>query len=177
MAVTTIRRFGRSQGRRTVVRAVGGQVDVRFGDIDTPDIVKYFEELGLRMEDMQPVFDRYGEYIVEEHIPRQFQTQGTPNRWAPLSPKYALWKSIHFPGMPLLQRTQRMKRGFRWEAKPRSLRIINRVTAGQSVRIPRWRFHQDGTSKMPARQMLQISQRDNDKLLELSTEYLEEAQE
>ncbi len=173
----TIRRFGRSQGRRTVIRAVGGQVVVRFGDISTDDIVKYFEDLGLRMSDMQAVFDRYGEYIVDEHIPRQFRARGTPQGWAPLSPAYARWKATHYPGMPLLERTQRMKKGFRWEAKPRSLRIINRVTAGQSVRIPRWRFHQDGTGKMPARKMLQITQRDNDKLLELSQEYLEEAQE
>ncbi len=170
-------RFGRSQGRRTILRVVGGELGYRFGNIHTDDLIEYLQDLGLRMEDLYQVFDRYGEYIVNEHIVQQFQARGTPQRWAALSPEYAKRKALQFPGMPILQRTQRMKHGFRWEAKPRSLRIINRVTAGQRVKIPRWRWHQDGTSKMPARKMLQMTDKDRAKLHEFVDEYLREALE
>lgn len=168
-------RFGRSQGRRTILRVVGGEVGYRFGGIDTDDLIEYLEDLKLRMIDLQPVFERYGEYIVGDHIPNQFAAQGTPRGWAALSPAYARWKAVNFPGMPLLQRTGRMKRGFSFEARPRSLRVINRVTAGQSTNIPRWRFHQEGTSRMPARPMLQFTNKDRDKMHEFVEAYLREA--
>lgn len=170
-------RFGRSQGRRTVLRAVGGEIGYRFGSFDTDDLIEYMDELKLRMVDLQPVFERFGEYIVGEHIPHQFAVQGTPRAWAALSPAYARWKAINFPGMPLLQRTRRMVRGFSFEAKPRSLRITNRVTAGQSVKIPRWRLHQEGTGKMPARPILQFTNKDRDKMHEFTKEHLREALE
>lgn len=156
------------------MRVVGGAMIYRFGSIDTDDLIEYLSDMGLRMEDLQPVFDRYGEYIVNEHIPRQFQAQGTPRPWAALSPEYARQKALSYPGLPILQRTTRMKRGFSWTAKPRSLRVNNRVTAGQSVKIPRWRFHQDGTGKMPARQMLQMTDKDRNKMSEFTAEYLRE---
>lgn len=156
------------------MRVVGGEVGYRFGGIDTDDLIEYLEDLKLRMVDLEPVFDRFGEYIVGDHIPNQFVAQGTPSTWAALSPQYARWKEVHFPGKPILERTGRMKRGFRWEARPRSLRIINRVTAGQSVKIPRWRFHQEGTSRMPARPMLQFTSQDRDKMHDFVEEYLRE---
>lgn len=177
MAYPSLRRFGRSQGRLTVVKVVGGEMHVRFGDIHTDDLVEYLDDLGLRMQDLQPVFDRYGEYLVREHIPGQFRRQGYPKRWAPLSTKYERWKERHYPGRPILVLTGRMRAGFRWEARPRSLRVINRVRAGQGGRgQPRWFYHQHGTDVMPARPMLQITDEDRDTLQAMSREHLEEAQ-
>ena len=169
----SLTRFGRSQGRLTVVKVAGGELVVRYGSIDKDDFAAYLRDIGLRMQDIKPVLDRYGEYIVNEHIPRQFSAQGTPRRWASLSPVYARQKARQYPGRPILVRTGRMKRGFRWEARPRSLRIINRVMAGQKGRgVPRWFYHQSGTRKMPARPMLQFTDADRDKLHEFAEEHL-----
>jgi len=160
----------------TVVKVAGGELAIRFGSIDKDDFATYLENIGLRMQDIQPVLDRYGAYIVNEHIPRQFEAQGTPRRWAPLSRAYAQQKARQYPGRPILVRTGRMKGGFRWEARARSLRIINRVMAGQRGRgVPRWFYHQSGTSKMPARQMLQFTDDDREHLHQFAEEHLREA--
>jgi phage gpG-like protein len=172
----SLTRFGRSQGRLTVVKVAGGELVIRYGSIDKDDFATYLRNIGLRMQDIKPVLDKYGEYIVNEHILRQFVAQGTPRRWAPLSPAYARRKARRYPGRPILVRTTRMKRGFRWEARPRSLRVINRVMAGQKGRgRPRWHYHQEGTSKMPARPMLQFTDADRDRLHEFAEEHLREA--
>jgi hypothetical protein len=169
----SLTRFGRSQGRLTVVKVAGGELVIRYGSIDKDDFAAYLKDIGLRMQDIKPVLDRYGDYIVNEHIPRQFAAQGTPRRWRGLKEPYKSWKARHYPGRPILVRTGRMRRGFRWEARPRSLRIINRVMAGQRGRgRPRWHYHQEGTSKMVARPMLQFTDADRDKLHEFAEEHL-----
>jgi phage gpG-like protein len=77
--------------------------------------------------------------------------------WAALSPKYRIWKQAHYPGRPILVRDGDLRDSVRWtgngpgpggifEATP------NRVIAGTS--IPYGKFHQDGTSTMPARPFL-----------------------
>jgi len=158
------RKFGRAQGRRTVVKVLGGTASLSFGD--TADVIRFYEDAERRLNDLSEPLDQYGRYTVEEHIPRQFAARGTPKRWASLSAKYAAWKAKYYPGRPLLVLSGRMKAGFRWKARKRSLQIINRVTAGQKGNnTPRWRWHQDGTPRMPARPMLQVTDKD---LAELS---------
>lgn len=165
-------RFGKSAGRLTVTKFVGGTMALSFSP-DVIDIIRFLEDREARLLDLQPALNEFGEYIVNEHIPNQFKTQGTPKRWAPLSAKYKRWKDRHFPGRPILVRTGRMKAGFRWEARKKSLRIINRITAGQrGSRTPRWFWHQFGTGKMPARPMLQITDADRAKLVEIVEEHL-----
>lgn len=152
------RKFGRSKGRRTVVNVLGGTVGLAFDD--EADILRFFEDAEGRLSDLSEPLDEYGRYLVEEHIPRQFKRQGTPKRWASLSKKYREWKEKHYPGRPILVLSGRMKAGFRWKARKRSLQIINRVTAGQKNKTPRWQWHQSGTGKMPARPMLQVTDKD-----------------
>ena len=169
---------GSSQGRRTVARVARSRIAVPGADVIVSDsgvadvMVDRLEGLNLRMQDFEPVFDIYGRYIVEKHIPSQFARKGYPARWAPLSPAYAAWKARHFPGKPLLVRMGKMKAGFTWEARKQSLRIINRVKAGQRGGVPRWIYHQDGTDRMPARRMVQIGAKERAKLREIARQHL-----
>jgi hypothetical protein len=169
--MTTRLRRANAQGQKTVAKVIGAELELSstgYAQVFINDL----EALGLRMQDMEPVFDLFGRYIVEQHIPRQFAAHGTPARWAPLSPEYAAWKARHFPGRPILVRSGAMRAGFTWEAHPRSLRIINRVTAGQRSRTPRWVFHQEGTDHMPARPMVQISTADRTRLRQFAAQHL-----
>ena len=169
-----LEKFGESQGRRTVINVVGGDVHIRFASLKETDLMEHLADMGLRMEDVRPVMERFGRYLVEEHIPHQFEVRGTPRPWAGLDQEYARRKAIRFPGMPILEATRRMKKGFSHEARPRSLRITNRVKAGQSAGSkPRWIYHQSGTSTMPARQVLQMRQIDYQKLREFASDHLE----
>jgi hypothetical protein len=66
-----------------------------------------------------------------------------------------------------------MKQGFKSETTKRTLRIINRVAAGQrGNKTPRWTWHQLGTETMPARPMLQINQHDYTRLRQFAQAYV-----
>ena len=165
-------RFGFSQGRKTTVKLVGSEVTVR-NAIEVDDFVAYLEALGMRFDDFQPVMERFGQYLVEEHIPRQFKQRGTPKRWAPLSPQYAAWKRRHYGNLPILMLSGRMAAGFKYETTKRTLRIINRVAAGQrGNKTPRWTWHQNGTATIPARPMLQINKFDYARLRQFAQAYV-----
>jgi phage gpG-like protein len=166
-------RLGLSGGKQTVVSLAGVDLYLRFGKLSTDDFVHDLNDLGLRMNDMRPVLDRFGAYLTNEHIPEQFRRQGTPKRWAPLSPKYEEWKRRHYGRLPILVLTGQMRAGFRWETGARTLRVVNRVKSGQRGRgEPRWVYHQFGTSKMPARPVLQVRPKDIARLRELAREHL-----
>lgn len=47
------------------------------------------------------------EKFVAKTIKNRFDTEGH-GRWEALSPAYKEWKDIHYPGMPILQRTQKL---------------------------------------------------------------------
>lgn len=72
--------------------------------------------------------------------------------WAPLSPTYAAWKGRHFPGKPILVRTGELQTaitggsGYVEKLEP----LIWQV----GVRHPAATFHQRGTSRMPARKLV-----------------------
>ena len=55
------------------------------------------------LEDLTPFWDQMAQPLVVEEIARIFATQGY-GTWAPLSTKYALYKSRVFPGKTILRR-------------------------------------------------------------------------
>uniref|UniRef100_A0A6M3J2S8 Putative tail protein n=1 Tax=viral metagenome TaxID=1070528 RepID=A0A6M3J2S8_9ZZZZ len=76
--------------------------------------------------------------------------------FAPLSPAYAAWKEVHFPGMKILQRTRRLYNSLTdvndadFIYAPEKLRVI----LGTKVRYGR--YHQVGTRRMPRRPILKL---------------------
>lgn len=163
-------------GSKTVVKVVGAQITLRT-NADHAMIAGRLEDLGLAAKDMRGAFDQYGEYIVNKHIPNQFKRQGTPKRWAPLSEKYAQWKRKHYGNLPILVLSGKMRKGFKWQVTPRTMKIVNRVAAGQGGnKTPRWLWHQEGTDNMPARPMLQIGRKDRDMLIKYAHAHLRAAE-
>lgn len=158
------RRFGRSYGRQTIIKSVGGEIRFRFDDVHTDQWAKLYEEVGLAMEDMEPVFDEFGRYMVSESIPATFKARGRPRRWALLSESYALRKFGRRRAIATLVDTGKMKWGFRHRAFPRTLRIEN------SRRY--WMFHQLGTRKMPQRAIVQFLRQDKTKFLDIAHEHV-----
>lgn len=77
-----------------------------------------------------------------------FSSRGE-GRWPQLSPKYAAWKARNFPGRPILVRTEELKKSL-----TQSTRLLSRSefdVAILSSDVEYAKFHQTGTSKMPAR--------------------------
>jgi phage gpG-like protein len=88
---------------------------------------------------------------------RQFASQGAyaSGGWPPLSPKYAKWKALHYPGKPILRRTDE---------------LFESLTIGPAIRITEpqllvigsdvdyGRYHQTGTDRMPRRRPVELTE-------------------
>lgn len=72
--------------------------------------------------------------------------------WAPLSPKYAAWKSSRFPGTPTLVRTTKLFRAVK--SLDGANTIITPKFARLGVSVDYAKFHQYGTTRMPKRQII-----------------------
>lgn len=90
--------------------------------------------------------------IFEQAMERQFAAEGAgPRRghWAPLTAKYAEWKSRNFPGMPILQRSRRLYDALTQSSSPFARRVFSGNTFDFGTRgVPYATFHQLGTVKM-----------------------------
>jgi phage gpG-like protein len=150
-------KLGFSRGKKTVVKLTGVEVQMQWASTD--EMRDYLQSLSLRAKDLQVPLARFGQYLVEKHIPQQFEKQGTPKRWAPLSPKYAAWKKRHYGNLPKLVLTGQMRESFTYVVTPRTLRVENRRKY--------WAYHQTGTRTMPARPPLQMTTKDREQLREL----------
>lgn len=98
-------------------------------------------------------------YEIEQDA---FQSDGH-GKWPPLSAKYAEWKAINFPFMPIMRRTQslyfsltRRGEGSVYDAKPKEL------TLGSS--IPYARFHMTRGRRRPARKPIDMREEDKRKI-------------
>jgi phage gpG-like protein len=114
-----------------------------------------------RLGDMRPFGPAFREAFVSIEQ-QQFASKGgagASGGWQPLSTKYAEWKAARRPGAPLLVFDGALKAsltggsGFVYVADKMF------VTMGSSV--PYAIFHQTGTSRMPARQPISLSDNAN----------------
>lgn len=102
--------------------------------------------------------------------------EGLPG-WEALSPRYALWKGINYPGRPMLVLsgrlraaiTQRGGRGAIERIKERELILGANVPVG-SFNLAL--LHQRGTRTMPARPVMRISQPQRNRFVSILHTYL-----
>lgn len=94
---------------------------------------------------------------------QQFQSQGAhgaSGRWAPLSPAYAKYKAVAFPGQPILRADNLL---FESMTSPDALDSIFRMDA-QELTIGTQRegatAHQRGSGRMPARPIISLTEAD-----------------
>lgn len=105
---------------------------------------------GRRLEDWSPLWNDFAEAFAKREA-IWFDRQGEGS-WADLSDPYAEWKAKVRPGKPKLVFDGDMRA---------SLTSVGHVILGQSKTMlslgttdPKAKFHQKGTSKMPARPVL-----------------------
>lgn len=94
-----------------------------------------------------------------------FQNEGSfegLSGWPPLSPQYAIWKSNNYAGRPMLVLTGRLRAALTTPGAPGSIKQLDdrNLTLGVDVPVGSYnlaRLHQDGTSRMPARPVLRLT--------------------
>lgn len=93
--------------------------------------------------------------VLEKQVDEQFDARGhgpVAGPWAPLSPKYAKWKEVHFPGMPILERTGVLRAALTQDSGPNAMRDYSAAQLNfGTIGVPYASFHQTGAPWLPVR--------------------------
>lgn len=108
---------------------------------------KRIRQFELLLSDLRPFWPIVTRLFVG-WMSRQFDTQGgfAGRPWAALSPDYAIFKSQHAAGRGILNFTGAMRR-----AATSPKRIVTPRSLTLEIDDPKIEYHQEGTSRMPAR--------------------------
>jgi hypothetical protein len=121
------------------------------------------DRVAMAVGDLRPAFDDITRDF-NDLIARRFAAEGPG--WAPLTEPYAAWKARVY-GTPILVRTGAMKEAIlsaEVEVAPDELRIATDA-------VP-FRFHQEGTRKMAQRKIVDLSDQDVDRWVDIVERYL-----
>lgn len=122
-------------------------------NVDLSGLVHLLEGMQRRAGDLRPAWERWGDDVADA-LRDQFHTEGARfgEAWAALSPRYAAWKTLHFPGKTVLRRTDRLYASL--THRPFAVERVHADSAEFGTDVPYAIFHQRGTRFMPARPII-----------------------
>jgi phage gpG-like protein len=115
-------------------------------------VKKRINKITGKIKDLKPAFEKIGDDFrkTEDRVFKGQGYYGSRPGWKPLSPEYRSWKDKHYPGKPILQMTGDLRNSLATKGKNHVQRITkNSITLGSND--PKFKWHQNGTSKMVAR--------------------------
>src|SRR2546425_6010825 len=116
----------------------------------------------LRMDisDWQPFWQQTFIPFFYRWVLQDFVNEGAQSgdRWAALSPEYATWKALHFPGRGILVRSGVLKASLTQTDDPHA--VVHMTPTGLEIGsdVPYGIFHQVGTTRMPQRPPMRVSE-------------------
>jgi phage gpG-like protein len=126
---------------------------LRFSGI--PHLTRRLHAMESAATDMRPAWTLIRDRFVAAEARTFAGEGGSSGKWAPLSPAYGAWKATHFGEKPILRRTDQLFRSLTSEL---SIDIRGPQTMILGTDVGYGRFHQTGTSKMPARKVIDLSE-------------------
>lgn len=126
-----------------------------------------------RITDLRGVWDDIrDDFIAGER--EQFKTEGGSGSggWPPLSPVYKAWKDRHYPRRPLLVLNGRLLMSLTNKNNADMVYEKGKLSLKLGTKIPYAIYHQTGTSKMPARPPIELTERQKTLWPKLIQEYL-----
>jgi phage gpG-like protein len=127
---------------------------------------------GERASDMSPVFKEIAadfRRMEAEQFSSEGSRSGSP--WAQLSPDYAAWKAKNFPGKAILQLSGLLLESLTGN-NPYSVEEISKTQMLVGTRVPYGIWHQRGTTRMPARRPIQLTEDDKMRWMKMLQLYL-----
>ena len=114
--------------------------------------IQMLDRMEKRAKDFRPVF-KWAKQEIQKANAANFTSSGLPvGGWSPLSPRYGAWKATHFPGAPIMVRTGALFRSLtNLRGAPN---VIGKNFAVFGTDVEYAKFHQYGTTKMPARKLV-----------------------
>lgn len=120
-------------------------------DYDDDDAMKHVERVAALLVDLRPFWPKVVPVFIG-WMRQQFETEGAyawGSPWTPLSPAYAAWKAIAYPGKSIL-----IAEGDLRQAASRPRRRATATTLTLTIDDPKLQYHETGTERMPARPLL-----------------------
>lgn len=153
-------------GQNTRAKVFGGKVEFRTENPQGAiDWVTRADDLSVKINDWSPVFRPFAAYMIRS-IDRNFGAGGRPVKWQPLNPRYLAYKKRKGYKTTTLEKTGKMRKQFKAEFGPRSLRISNTSKF--------FNVHQYGSKKrnIPSRIMITMQVRDKAEFTRLKRRHL-----
>ena len=120
-----------------------------------PRVLSLFSRFGDAADNLEGAFEEIGDDFKRMESERF--AAGGPG-WAPLTPRYAAWKSAHYPGRPILTREGSLREGL--SGGSRYIQRISRKEGEYGTSVPWAIYHQRGTSRMVARKPIEVKSAD-----------------
>ncbi len=112
-----------------------------------------------RIQNATPAFEGIADMFAEAETQR-FDSEGDiggdGGKWSPLAASTVAFKLKHFPGTKILERTGALRQSL--TSRPFGIEIIGPQAMRIGTDTVYARFHQDGTSRMPRRSPLALSE-------------------
>jgi len=127
-------------------------MDVSYA-VDDIEVKAMLRELERKAKSMKPAMQDVSVYMKRE-VMDNFKAQGRPNKWQPLSERYASFKSQSAgSGKPILEFHGKLKQSINAKHTNNNAMVRTGVLYGV--------YHQTGTRKMPARPFMPDSKNPN----------------
>lgn len=134
-------------------------VKIQIETLGTENLIRSFTRIGQYLNDLSDPFRTIASHfwsINEEN----FQAEGKPERFKPLSPAYEQWKSKRYPGKKIMQLTGRLYESLTAENQADSqdtVFIVTKTFAELGTKVPYAEAHQNGSGHLPQRKVVQIT--------------------
>lgn len=133
-------------------------VTIQIETIGDERFVRGFNRFLDEIKDFSPVFELLWDDFTEINK-KNFDRQGTPERWKPLSEDYAAWKAKVRPGRPILVFDGNLRASLTG-LSPDTIKKIGKTEAEFGTTLPYAPYHQRGSGRLPRRKPVQIAEPD-----------------
>ncbi len=147
------------------------------GDIQ---LARSFSRFADDVKDLSEAFTEIAQDFHQTVEKKQFESEGSygSGGWKPLSDNpagkgYATWKARNFPGRSLLVQTGLLKGSLMGE-NPYGIEDIQPLQLKVGTKLEYALYHQKGTSKMPARPVIDLTEADKTRFTKIIHKHLVE---
>ena len=146
---------------------------LKFSIAGKDQVLRTFTRWTDALSDFSPALGDIADDFLELEK-TQYASEGKTGSggWKALSPKYATWKAVNYPGALILARDGWLRDSLTVKDAPFQIREITATQATLGTNVPYGIYHQMGTKFMPARPPIELSESDKTRWGKLVHEWL-----
>ena len=149
-----------------------GKPILEFGVAGEKQIRRGLSRFGDQVKDLSEPFREIVK-AFHEGMGKQFETQGAygSGGWQALSPDYAARKAVEYPSAGILVRSGLLSESLTGR-NPWAIENVEPLRLEVGTKIPYGLYHQKGTSRMPARRLIDLTEEQKREWMRIIQRYL-----